>query len=142
MNRLEKILAVIAITLAVVVGVLWLKPDLLPSPRKSGEFKDTRALAQSDLAKLDLIPAWLPASATGLKLSQNTRNGAGYLYFRFDAADLAALHDACPRILKPLPTLPEALDADWKPAHPDAFYLCPKGMLAIDGKQLSALLWR
>lgn len=142
MNRLEKILAIIAIILAVVVGVLWLKPDLLPNHRKSGEFKDIQALGKSDLVSLDLIPDWLPASASDIKITQNTGNGSGFLFFRFSEDDTAALRDACPRILKPLPALPQALDADWKPADPDAFYLCPKGMLAIDGKQRSALLWR
>lgn len=143
MNRLEKILAAIACVLAIGVGLLWLKPDLLPSDWKAGEFSDTRALAQSDLVKLDLIPDWLPASATDLKLTQNIDSGAGFLFFRFTETDLAGLREVCPRILKPLPVLPEKLDADWKPANPDAFYLCPKNtLLAIDGKQRSALLWR
>ena len=84
--------------------------------------------------------AWLPAAATDLKLSKNAAGAA--LYFRFNADDLAALRDACPRILKPLPELPKDLHADWMPANPDAFYFCPNGTLAIDGKQGSALLWR
>lgn len=143
MNRHEKILAAIACVLAIVVGLLWLKPDILPTDWKAGKYSDTRALVQSDLGKLDLIPAWLPASATGLKLTQNIDSGAGFLFFQFTETDLAGLREVCPRILKPLPELPKQLEADWKPANPDAFYLCPKNtMLAIDGKQRSALLWR
>lgn len=143
MNRLEKILAAIACVLAIVVGILWLKPDLFSSNWKAGEFSDTRALTQSDLGKLSLIPDWLPATATGLKLNQNIDTGAGFLYFGFNETDLAGLREVCPRILKPLPELPKQLEADWKPANPDAFYLCPKNtVLAIDGKQRSALLWR
>lgn len=140
MNRLEKILAAIAAILLLVVGLLWLKPDLLDFNGKAAGFSDTDALAQSEWAKLDIIPAWLPAAATGLKIRRNAAGAA--LYFRFKDDDLAALREACPRILKPLPELPDDLDAEWKPANPDAFYFCPNGMLAIDGKQRSALLWR
>ena len=143
MNRLEKILAAIACILAFVVGLLWLKPDLLRGDWKTGEFTDIRALAKSDMRKLDLIPIWLPASATDLKITQNIDNGAGFLFFQFTEMDLAGLREVCPRILKPLPLLPEHLDTGWKPANPDAFYLCPKDTkLAIDGNQRSALLWR
>ena len=140
MNRLEKILAVIAAVLALAVGVLWLMPERGAGQLKSGEFADTQALSQSGLARLDIIPSWLPAAATGLKIRQDGRSA--FLSFRFSEEDAAALREACPRILKPLPTLPEDLDAGWKPNAPDAFYLCPNGMLAIDGKQRSALLWR
>lgn len=140
MNRLEKILAAIAAVLAVVVGVLWLMPERSAAATKSGEFADTQALSQSELAKLDIIPAWLPAAATDLKIRQG-KDGA-VLYFRFSEADAAAVRETCPRILKPVPALPNDLDAGWKPAKPDAFYLCPQGFLAIDGTQRSALLWR
>ena len=140
MNRLEKILAAIAALLAVVVGVLWLMPERGAGDAVSGEFTDTQALSQSELAKLDIIPAWLPAAATALKIRKNGTIGA--LAFRFEETDTAELREACPRNLTLLPEMPEVLDAGWKPAKPDAFYLCPQGFLAIDGKQRSALLWR
>jgi len=140
MNRLEKILAVIAAVLALAVAVLWLLPEHGAGQSKSGEFADTNALSQSELARLGIIPAWLPAAATDLKIKQG--NSGAFLFFRFTEDDAVALSEACPRILKPLPELPEDLDAGWKPAAADAFYLCPEGMLAIDGKQRSALLWR
>ena len=139
MNRLEKILAAIAAVLAVVVGGLWLMPERGAGDAVSGEFADTQALSQSDLARLEIIPAWLPAAATALKVRKD--GSAGALAFRFEEADTAELREACPRILKPLPEMPEDLEAGWKPSEPDGFYLCPQGFLAIDGKQRSALLW-
>ena len=142
MNRLEKVLATIAAVLAIALGVLWLKPDLVRGELRTAEFSDTAALADSAWAKSSLVPPWLPAAATRLHLGQRSRGDTGYLSFRFQAADLAELRDACPRILEPLPALPPALDAKLKPAKPDSFHLCPQGLLAIDGAQRSALLWR
>lgn len=142
MNRLEKSLAAIAAVLAIALGVLWLKPGLLSGELRTGAFADTAALADSPWAKSDLIPAWLPAAASELRIAQISRSGAGYLAFRFPAADLAELREACPRILKPLPELPQAVAAELRPAKPDAFHLCPQGVLAIDGAQGRALLWR
>jgi hypothetical protein len=139
MSRLEKILAVIAAVLAIGVGVLWLYTQPRGVTPVSADFSDTQALIKSDLARSGLIPPWLPVAATDLKLRRDA--DGTLLFFRFPDEDLAALREACPRILQPTPVIPERIGSEMKPSTPDAFYLCQGSTLAIDGAQRSALLW-
>jgi hypothetical protein len=139
MTRLEKILAVIAAVLAVAVGALWLFTQPRAVTPVAADFPDTQALIKSDAARSGLIPPWLPVAATDLKLRRDA--DGTLLFFRFPDEDLAALREACPRILQPTPAMPERIGTDMRPANPDAFYLCQGSKLAIDGAQRSALLW-
>ena len=141
MGRLNIFLSVIAALLAVMLLFGWNKLASLGNSSKTGDFADVPALAEAGLAGQDAVPEWLPPTASGIRINR-TGSGTDYLFFLFGDEDLAALREACPRILQPTPALPDGLDSRWKPAAPDAFYACEKGILAIDGAQRAALLWR
>jgi hypothetical protein len=141
MSRLNIFLSVIALLLAVALLLGWDRIASLGNGGKTGDFTDVRALAEAGFAGHDAVPEWLPPTATGIRINR-TGSGTDYLFFLFADEDLAALREACPRILQPTPALPDGLDNRWKPAAPDAFYACEKGILAIDGAQRAALLWR
>ena len=141
MGRLNIFLSVIAALLAVMLLFGWNKLASLGNSSKTGDFADVRALAEAGLAGQDAVPEWLPPTASGIRINR-TGSGTDYLFFLFGDEDLAALREACPRILQPTPALPDGLDSRCKPAAPDAFYACEKGILAIDGAQRAALLWR
>ncbi len=141
MGRLNIFLSVVAALLAVLLLFGWNRIAAMGNSSKTGDFADVRALAEAGFAGQDEVPEWLPPTATGIRINR-TGSGTGYLFFLFGDEDLAALREACPRILQPTPALPDGLDSRWKPAAPDAFYACDNRILAIDGAQRAALLWR
>ena len=141
MGRLNIFLSIIAVLLAAALLFGWNRITSPGNGGKTGDFADVRALAAAGFAGQDAVPDWLPLSAAGIRIGRQT-NGSGYLFFRFGDEHLAALREVCPRILQPLPSMPDGIESRWKPAVPDAFYICETGFLAIDGAQHTALLWR
>ena len=142
MSRLNIALSIIATILITALVFFWDKLGAPGSDWKASEFADINAVQSSDLIKNGWIPEWLPASAVAIKETHNIDSNASFLFFHFGQQDLESLRNACARILQPLPELPKDLSADWKPGKPDEFYSCQGAMMAVDSKQLSALLWR